>query len=110
MKSKTKLSLILLLLVLSNACLKKTIDFKREGYNGAYSEKKGQAVYIHYYLTRACNCGKQKRTNNFSEDSLTKVPLLKHYKSSGFDRGHLKPADHSKCSKKTMESSCEDGM
>lgn len=105
MKSLIKLSFFILFVVLSKSCLKKSIDFKREGYNGSYSEKYGQSLYIHYYLTQACHCGKQKRTNNFKDDSLTKIPLLHYYKSSGFDRGHLKPADHSRCSKENMKSS-----
>lgn len=50
-------------------------------------------------------CPKLKRSSSFNEDSITKSQLLPYYKGSGFDRGHLKPADHSKCSKESMKAS-----
>jgi len=103
MNWKLKISLLTIIILIC-ACNTKLYEFEREGYEGVYSKKMQQPLYVHYMLTRDCACGVVKRSNNFSEDSLTVIPLLDYYKGSGYDRGHLRPADHSKCSESQMKS------
>ena len=86
------------------SCSGALYKFERVGYNGVYSEKYGQSIYVNYLLTRDCAYGNEKRASGFKEDTLTIKPLLQYYKSSGFDRGHLRPADHSRCSNSYMKS------
>lgn len=100
-----RLSSVLIVVFALTSCIDKNIDYKRTAYEGSYSFKYQQSTQVCYLLTRSCVCGEVKRTNNFREDSLTKIELLPSYKGSGYDRGHLKPADHSKCSLKEMKSS-----
>ena len=86
------------------SCTRKLVEYERIGYDGVYSNKYFQSLVVNYYLTKECSCGNTKRTNYFYDDSLSQKNIIDFYKGSGFDRGHLKPADHSKCDEVSMKS------
>lgn len=96
--------IIFIYIIILSSC-SRSIDFQREGYSGIYSNHHRQSKTICYFLTRECVCGSEKRTNVFYEDSIVSDSLLPKYKGSGYDRGHLKPADHSRCSESEMKES-----
>ena len=76
-------------------------------YTLSYSEKDEQAEWVFYTLTSEMLNGKQKRTNDFRQDtlitSISAQPL--DYKHSGYDLGHLCPAQDMKLNKTSMSES-----
>ena len=80
---------------------------KHTYYTLSYSEKDEQAEWVFYILTSEMLNGKQKRTNDFRQDtlitSISAQPL--DYKHSGYDLGHLCPAQDMKLNKTSMSES-----
>jgi endonuclease G, mitochondrial len=80
---------------------------KHTYYTLSYSEKDEQAEWVFYTLTSEMLNGKQKRTNDFRQDtlitSISAQPL--DYKHSGYDLGHLCPAQDMKLNKTSMSES-----
>jgi endonuclease G len=76
-------------------------------YTLSYSEKDEQPEWVYYTLTAEMLKGKQKRTNDFRQDtlitSISAQPL--DYKHSGYDLGHLCPAQDMKLNKTSMSES-----
>ena len=80
----------------------------RIGYALGYSEEHEQAAWVMYRLTREEVLTKAaKRTDDFREDPNipTFSALPSDYSHSGFDRGHLAPAEDMKFSDVTMQES-----
>ena len=80
----------------------------RTGYAVDYSNDNKTPVYVVEHLTRAHLLGKFQRANNFRSD----IDLPKEYRSSvneydhsGYDRGHMAPADDFTWSAKAMSES-----
>ena len=88
----------------------KTTDTIRsyEGFDLGYNEAYEQAAWVAYVLTREeVESGVAVRKDNFRPDTtiITGSAMLKDYKGSGFDRGHLAPAGDMKWSKLAMSES-----
>ncbi len=80
----------------------------RTGYALGYSEEHEQPVWVMYRLTRDEVTAKGvARTNDFREDTniVSRSALPIDYASSGYDRGHLAPAEDMKFSSETMHDS-----
>ena len=80
---------------------------KHTYYTLSYSEKDEQAEWVFYILTSEMLNGKQKRTNDFRQDTLITSISAQHldYKHSGYDLGHLCPAQDMKLNKTSMSES-----
>ena len=88
----------------------KTTDTIRsyEGFDLGYNEAYEQAAWVAYVLTREeVESGVAVRKDNFRPDTtiITGSAMLKDYRGSGFDRGHLAPAADMKWSKLAMSES-----
>ena len=80
----------------------------RTGYAFLYSEKHEQPLWVCYKLTKAEVLNKvAKRKDNFRLDPVIKTgsAILADYKGSGYDRGHLAPAEDMAWSKRAMSES-----
>ena len=80
----------------------------RTGYALGYSEEHEQAVWVMYRLTREETLTRAAiRTDDFREDPniVTFSALPSDYSRSGYDRGHLAPAEDMKFSETTMRDS-----
>ena len=80
----------------------------RPGYVLGYSEEHEQAAWVMYRLTRLeAVCHQAMRTGDFREDTnvvtLSALPL--DYWRSGWDRGHLAPAEDMRFSERAMRDS-----
>ena len=80
----------------------------RTGYALGYSEEHEQARWVMYRMTREeVLVRKTGRTDDFKEDpnivSFSALPL--DYSRSGYDRGHLAPAEDMKFSEEAMRDS-----
>ena len=77
-------------------------------YTLSYNEDHEQANWVAYVLTGAeTNSANTERTNRFLPDPLvkTKSASTVDYENSGYDRGHLAPAEDMAWSKTTMKES-----
>ena len=97
---------LLLLITLLFSCSGKLVSYKKECYEGLYSHKHHQSVFVKYSIKKADISGRTKRSNNFKVDpQIDSTVSFNSYKKSGYDRGHLKPAGTSKASKADMKAS-----
>lgn len=115
MKIKSKIKILTILLSISIASSAQELlptsttgkIVKHTYYTLSYSEKDEQAEWVFYTLTSEMLNGKQKRTNDFRQDtlitSISSQPL--DYKHSGYDLGHLCPAQDMKLNKTSMSES-----
>ena len=73
-------------------------------YSVSYIEKYRQSEWAYYQLTAKMLRGTAKRKSNFTKDPLIseQQPSTNDYKKSGYDRGHLVPANDMKFSQKAM--------
>ena len=77
----------------------------RAGYALGYSEEHEQAAWVMYRMTREETLTRAAvRTDDFREDPniVTFSALPSDYSRSGYDRGHLAPAEDMKFSEVTM--------
>ena len=80
----------------------------RMGYALGYSEEHEQSAWVMYRLTREeVLTRKARRTDDFKADPavVTFSALPSDYSRSGYDRGHLAPAEDMKYSEETMRDS-----
>lgn len=80
----------------------------RTGYALGYSEEHEQAAWVMYQMTREETLTRAAvRTDDFREDPniVTFYALPSDYSRSGYDRGHLAPAEDMKFSEVTMRES-----
>ena len=80
----------------------------RTGYALGYSEEHEQAAWVMYRMTREETLTRAAvRTDDFREDPniVTFSALPSDYSRSGYDRGHLAPAEDMKFSEVTMRES-----
>ena len=80
----------------------------RAGYALGYSEEHEQAAWVMYRMTREETLTRAAvRTDDFREDPniVTFSALPSDYSRSGYDRGHLAPAEDMKFSETTMRDS-----
>ena len=80
----------------------------RTGYALGYSEEHEQAAWVMYRMTREETLTRAAvRTDDFREDPniVTFSALPSDYSRSGYDRGHLAPAEDMKFSETTMRES-----
>ena len=80
----------------------------RIGYAFGYSEEHEQARWVMYRMTREeVLARKSGRTDDFKEDPniVSFSALPSDYSRSGYDRGHLAPAEDMKFSEETMRDS-----
>ena len=83
-------------------------EVKRTGYALGYSEKYEQALWAQYRLTKEQVTNKNTvRTNDFKDDPdiPTGSAKAKDYSKSGYDKGHLVPAEDMRYSDVTMRES-----
>ena len=68
---------------------------KHKHYTLSYNETHEQANWVYYILNENLSFGTIKRTDNFKVDPLIKSGSASHsdYAHSGYDRGHLCPAE-----------------
>lgn len=119
---KIKLSLLIILSLLFIDC-EKTVDksvivnmtdfypkgqthqiIKHKYYSLSYSEPDEQAEWVAYILTSKMASGLVARTDDYREDPLitTASAALSDYAGSGYDRGHLCPAEDMSFTKEAM--------
>ena len=91
--------------VLSSCVYQYTLHSK-EFSEIAYSNRHHQAIYVKYKAVQSEQDNSVKRTNDFRVDyAVDSMIVMKSYKGSGYDRGHLKPAAISKTSEDEMRES-----
>ena len=110
---KKLLCAIILVLILFVACEKEVINplpsiltnyypkgqtnqiIKHKYYSLSYSEADEQAEWVAYLLTSKMPSGVVERTDDFRPDPLvtTGSAALTDYAGSGYDRGHMCPAE-----------------
>ena len=80
---------------------------KHTYYTLSYSEPHEQAEWVYYVLTPKMLLGNVNRTNDFREDLKisTGSAQLKDYKNSGYDKGHLVPANDMRMNNLSMSES-----
>ena len=76
-------------------------------YSLSYSEQHEQAEWVFYEIKKERILGLVNRSNNFRRDKLitTKSASLNDYKSTGYDKGHLAPAEDFSFSTSAMSES-----
>lgn len=85
------------------------LDICRDGYSIGYNTQTKTPAWVAEKLTREALDGKSTtRTNNFRQDPL--IPeqysaTLEDYRGSGFDRGHMAPAEDFRNSETQMSDS-----
>ncbi len=81
-----------------------TIRISHKNYTTVFSKSKKYPVLVEWWVTKAkVTCSKPiPRSNKFAPDPKlpTHTNLLKDYKNSGFDRGHMAPAADNQCQTK----------
>lgn len=83
-------------------------EVRRTGYALGYSEKYEQALWVQYRLTREQVTNKNTvRSNDFKDDPdiPTGSANAKDYSKSGYDKGHLAPAEDMRYSDVAMRES-----
>jgi endonuclease G, mitochondrial len=80
---------------------------KHTYYSLSYSEQHEQAEWVFYEIKKERILGLVNRSNNFSRDKLitTKSASLDDYKFTGYDKGHLAPAEDFSFSTSAMSES-----
>jgi endonuclease G len=80
---------------------------QRTHYSLSYSEQHEQAEWVFYEIKKERILGLVNRSNNFSRDKLitTKSASLDDYKFTGYDKGHLAPAEDFSFSTSAMSES-----
>ena len=80
---------------------------KHTHYSLSYSEKHEQAEWVFYEINKERILGLVKRTDDFRSDKSisTNSASLEDYKSTGYDRGHLAPAEDFSFSTSAMSES-----
>lgn len=85
------------------------LDICREGYSIGYNTQTKTPAWVAERLTRQALDGKSTtRTNNFRPDPLVPAQYsatLEDYRGSGFDRGHMAPAEDFRNSETQMSDS-----
>lgn len=119
---KKLLCAIILVLILFVACEKEVINplpsiltnyypkgqtnqiIKHKYYSLSYSEADEQAEWVAYLLTSKMPSGVVERTDDFRPDPLvtTGSAALTDYAGSGYDRGHMCPAEYMSFSEEAM--------
>ena len=85
------------------------VVIEREGYALGYSKKHHQAKWVQYRLTgkQVLSAEKVARTNDFRPDPQLPATIsdMRDYSKSGYDKGHLAPAEDMRYSAKTESES-----
>ena len=87
-----------------------TVRLKHTNYTTVFSKSNHYPVLVEWWITRAkIDCKTPlPRKDNFQPDPLlpNETDLLKDYKGSGTDRGHMMPAAENLCQTPSIQDEC----
>jgi endonuclease G len=107
---KHKIILLLLLSISLSSTSQDTIRIKHTNYTTVFSKSNHYPVLVEWWITSAkIDCKTpMARKDNFQPDPLlpNETDLLKDYKGSGTDRGHMMPAAENLCQTPLIQDEC----
>jgi len=108
MKRIFLLSSIILFSIISKS--QDTVRLKHTNYTTVFSKSNHYPVLVEWWITRSkIDCKTpMARKDNFQPDPLlpNETDLLKDYKGSGTDRGHMMPAAENLCQTPSIQDEC----
>jgi endonuclease G len=105
-----KVILLISVLFLSSYQISDLVVVKHTNYTSTFSKTNRYPVIVEWWITKKMvQCDNPiERKDSFRSDP--KIPsytnLSKHYKNSGYDRGHMMPAADNLCQSKKIQEEC----